>query len=119
MFNDRSFDVIIVSHVIEHLATPYLDLCLSELSRVGNYCLIYLPIAGWHFQLHIKMDIKNINLSFTFDIFNFFHKPDSITPRYCSGQHYWEIGMRGFKVTNLTKRFSKYFKVLSTYRNKD
>lgn len=119
MFAAGSFDVTIVSHVLEHLAVPYLDCCLSELTRVARYSLIYLPIAGRHFQLRLKMDLKGIDLSAVFDFFNYFHKPDGVTPRYCGGQHYWEIGMRGFRVRELTDRFSKYFNVLSHYRNKD
>jgi predicted SAM-dependent methyltransferase len=119
MFNDGSFDVVIVSHVLEHLAVPYLDRCLSELARVGRYCLIYLPVAGRHFQVRLKMDLKGIDLSFIFDLFNYFHRPDGVTSRYCAKQHYWEIGMRGFRVWDITRRLSKYFKVLSTYRNKD
>ena len=119
MFDDGSFDVVIASHVLEHLAVPYLDRCLSELARVGRYCLINLPVAGRHFQLRLKMDLKGIDLSFILDLFNYFHRPDGLTPRYCSGQHYWEIGLRGFRVGDMTRRLSKYFKVLSTYRNKD
>jgi len=119
MFDDGSFDVVIASHVLEHLAVPYLDRCLSELARVGRYSLIYLPVAGRHFQLRLKMDLKGIDLSFILDLFNYFHRPDGITPRYCSGQHYWEIGMRGFRVGDMTRRFSKYFKVLSAKRNID
>jgi hypothetical protein len=119
MFADSSFDVVIASHVLEHLAVPYLDSCLSELARVGRYCLIYLPVAGRHFQWRLKMDLKGIDFSFIFDLFNYFHRPDGITPRYCAGQHYWEVGRRGFQVRDITRRLSKYFKVLSSYRNKD
>jgi hypothetical protein len=119
MFEDISFDAVIASHVLEHLAVPYLDRCLSELARVGRYCLVYLPVAGRHFQLRLKMDMKGIDLPFILDLFNYFHRPDGITPRYCSGQHYWEIGMRGFRVGDMTRRFSKYFRVLFAYRNKD
>jgi hypothetical protein len=119
MFDDGSFDAVIVSHVLEHLAVPYLDRCLEELARVGRYCLIYLPVAGRHFQLRLKMDFKGIDWSCIFDLFNYFRKPDGITPCYCAGQHYWEIGMRGFRVGDITRRLSKYFKVLSAYRNKD
>ncbi|MFH1931813.1 MAG: methyltransferase domain-containing protein [Pseudomonadota bacterium] len=119
IYDDGSFDAIIVSHVLEHLAVPYLDRCLSELSRVGKYCLIYLPVAGRHFQLRLKMDLKGIDLSYIFDLFNFFHRPDGVTPRYCQGQHYWEIGMRGFRVADLVRRFEKHFEVIIHYRNCD
>ena len=119
MFDDGSFDVVIASHVLEHLAVPYLDRCLEELARVSRYSLIYLPVAGRHFQWRLKMDLKGIDLSCIFDLFNYFHRPDGITPRYCSGQHYWEIGMKGYRVKDMTRRLSKYFKVLSNYRNKD
>lgn len=119
MFHDGSFDVVIASHVLEHLAVPYLDLCLSELARVGKYCLIYLPVAGRHFQLRLKVDLKGIDLSFILDLFNYFHKPDGTTPRYCSGQHYWEIGMKGFRVGDLVHRFNKHFKFILYYRNRD
>ena len=119
MFENKSFDVIIVSHVLEHLAVPYLDLCLSELARVGKYSLVYLPLAGRHFQLRLKLDVKGIDVSCLFFLFNYFHRPDGITPRYCLKQHFWEVGFRGFRVKDLSKRMSKYFNVLSAYRNKD
>ena len=52
-FGDGSYDVNIASHVLEHLAVPYLDRCLSELARVDRYCLIYLPVTGRHFKLRL------------------------------------------------------------------
>jgi hypothetical protein len=119
MFHDGQFDAVIASHVLEHLAVPYLDLCLRELARVSKYSIIYLPVAGRHFQMRLLMDLKSIDLSFLLDLFNYFHRPDGITPRYCTNQHYWEIGMRGFRVRDMNRRLSQYFKVLSTYRNKD
>jgi hypothetical protein len=119
MFEDGSFDALIASHVLEHLPVPYLDRCLSELARVGRYCLLYLPVAGRHFQLRLKMDLKGFDLSFVLDLFNFFHRPDGITPRYCAGQHYWEMGMRGFRLRDIDRLLSRHFKVLSAYRNRD
>lgn len=119
MFGDRSFDVVIASHVLEHLPAPYLDRCLSEFARVGAYSIIYLPVAGRHFQWRIKLDLKGIDISFVFDLFNFLHKPDGVTARYCQGQHYWEMGMRGFTAGALRERLASQFNVISSYRNKD
>lgn len=119
MFKNNSFDVVIASHVLEHLAAPHLNDSLAELARIANYSIIYLPVAGRHLQFRFKMDSKGVDLSFIFDLFNYFHKPDGITPRYRAGQHYWEVGMRGFTTKQLTQRFSKYFNIISQYRNKD
>jgi hypothetical protein len=119
MFKDHCFDVIIASHVLEHLPVPYLDQCLSEFARVGTSAIVYLPVTGRHFQFRIKLDLKGIDLSFVFDLFNYFHKPDGVTARYCQGQHYWEMGMRGFTKRDLRERFEKNYSVVASYRNKD
>jgi len=119
MFADGEFDAVIASHVLEHLAVPYLDTALKEIARVGRYALIYLPVAGRHFDLRLVPGFKGIDLSLILDVFNYFHKPDGVTPRYCGTQHFWEIGMVGFHVKDVIKRISRYFDVISTYRNKD
>ena len=119
MFKDNQFDVVIASHVLEHLPVPYLDQCLSEFSRVSSHSIIYLPVSGRHFQGRLKLDLKGIDISFIFDLFNWFHKPDGVTARYCQGQHYWELGMRGFRVSDLERRFRESFEVMTSYRNQD
>ncbi len=119
MFRDNQFDVVIASHVLEHLPVPFLDQCLAEFSRVSAYSIIYPPVAGRHFQGRLKMDLKGIDLSFVFDLFNWFHEPDGVTARYCQGQHYWELGMRGFRKSDLERRFKKNFETMLSYRNAD
>jgi hypothetical protein len=119
MFADRQFDVVIASHVLEHLAEPYLDKALEEIARVGRFALIYLPVAGRHVQLRFIPGFKGVDLSFIVDIFNYLHRPDGVTPRYAQKQHFWEVGMRGFGLRTVTRRISQYFDVLKVYRNRD
>ena len=118
-FLDNQFDIVIASHVLEHLAEPYLNMAIAELARVARYALVYLPVAGRHGQLRFSLGAKDIKLALTWDIFNFFEKPDGNTPRYCAGQHYWELGMRGYRTRDVKARLNKHFEILSAYRNQD
>lgn len=118
-FSDAAFDAVIASHVLEHLAVAYLDEALREIARVGRYALVYLPVAGRHAQARIAPGFKNIEWSIVFDLFNYTDRPDGTTPRYCQGQHFWEIGRRGFSVRDVRRRLARDFEVLSDYRNPD
>jgi len=118
MFTDGEFDAVIVSHVLEHLAVPYLEQAFSEIARVGRHAIIYLPVAGRHGQCMFTLGIKDIGFSLVWDFYNFFSKPDGVTPAYCSNQHFWELGMRGFRVNDIKLRMSNYFEVLAAYRNR-
>lgn len=119
MFADKAFDVVIASHVLEHIAIPYLDTALDELARVATYTIVYLPVAGRHMQFRLIPALKAIDVSLHIDLYNWFHKPDGITPRYCGGQHFWEVGMRGFRVKDVERRLSRRFEILQSYRNHD
>jgi predicted SAM-dependent methyltransferase len=118
MFSDGEFDAVIASHVLEHLAVPYLDLSLSELARVARFALIYLPVSGRHLQVRLQGP-RSIDLSLIIDAFNPFAKPDGNRPDYMEGQHFWEVGLRGFRRRQLKQRMAKFFHVMSMYRNKD
>jgi hypothetical protein len=119
LFDDKLFDFVIVSHVLEHIPPHLLSLSLSEISRVSKYALIYLPTAGRFFQCRLIPGVRNLDFSFTFSIFNIFDKPDDEFPRYVSGQHYWEVGRPGFNRRKLRREFRNNFHILKEYRNKD
>jgi hypothetical protein len=119
MFRDGEFDAAIASHVLEHVPLRYLDRSLEELSRVAAHGLVYLPVAGRHFQARVQPGFKDLDLGVVLDLFNPLHRPDGNEARYCGRQHYWEVGMRGFRVRDLKTRFSQFFDVLHAYRNRD
>ena len=119
MFADGQFDCVIASHVLEHLPLPYLDPALAEIARVGRHAIIYLPMAGRHSILRVVPGFKGIDWTAIVDFFNFWERPDGVTAKYCGGQHFWEVGYRGFRVADLNARFAGRFDVLATYRNRD
>lgn len=119
MFKDGQFDAVIASHVLEHLAVPYLDSALGEIARVGRNAIIYLPVHGKHLQWRFMTGSRIIDLSLIIDLFNYFKKTNGLKPCYMENQHFWEIGIRGFRVKDMVKRFSNFFDIIRVYRNRD
>jgi Methyltransferase domain len=117
MFSSKQFDVVILSHVLEHLPIAYLDRALAEVARVGSFVLIYLPVAGRHTGLRFSLGFKDVELVSIMDVFNPLRRPDPHRPVFCSGQHYWEIGYPGFGKRALRRRLVQHFRLLSEYRN--
>jgi hypothetical protein len=119
MFGTGAFDAIIASHVLEHLSEPLLDTALGEMARVGRYSLIYLPVAGRYTGLRMQPGVLNLDWQFRFNLFNYLERPDGVTRKYCGGEHYWEIGRRGFRVRDVRVRLERFFTIVQAYRNVD
>lgn len=119
MFADGEFDIIIASHVLEHLALPYFNQALGEIARVSRHALIYLPVNGLHLQIKFIPGLFGWNWSWILDICKWFRKPSDSVAQFMEGQHYWEIGLRGCSVKAISKRMQDYFELRCVYRNHD
>ena len=61
-YEDQTFDVVIASHVLEHMAVPYLDAALAEMARVARFSVVYLPVAGRHAQFRLIPGVSRLRL---------------------------------------------------------
>jgi len=119
MFADQEFDTVLASHVLEHLPPAFLDTAIGELARVARFAIVYLPVAGRHVQFRFLPGFGSRDFSWILDVFHWFKKPDALNPRYMGGQHFWEVGVRGYRLRDVLARLQRHFDLLSVYRNRD
>ncbi len=97
-FNNNSFDIVCAFEVLEHLPFCDFDKALKELKRVVNKkILISLPYSSFTLWLgfkifpYIKAKQLEINI------------PHSFRKHKFNGEHYWELGKKGFSIKKIMK----------------
>ena len=115
-FKNRQFDLIIASHVLEHLSFSYFGAAISEIARVGKHALIYLPYAGRHMDFRYR-GVREFALRI--NIPPFWRATSLEKPLYASGQHFWEVGLKGFGRKHIERRIGEHFDIIETYQNPD
>jgi len=101
-FKDGEFDLVCVFEVLEHLPFDQFEKALKELSRVSKKdIIISLP----HFGPPIKFSLK---IPFLPEI-KFAWKIPWPRKHVFNGQHYWEIGKKGYSTGMIRKIFCKHF----------
>jgi len=101
-FPDGSFDIVCAFEVLEHLPFEKLPKALAEIARVAkNGAVITLPHFGPAFRFMLKLPfIPELKCAFKIPF-----------PRQHAwkGQHYWEIGKKGYSPATIRKAIKQHF----------
>jgi SAM-dependent methyltransferase len=109
-FHDDEFDVVICCQVLEHLGIGNFPNALVEIRRVtAKGAVISLPHAGriWPFDIYFPK-IGSIRFSLKLQMI-----PDK---HVFDGQHYWEIGKKGFSEKNIRYNILNIFGLKDDFR---
>lgn len=99
---DNSVDVAVAFEVLEHLPFEKFESALQELRRISRRAvLISLPHYGPSIRFSFKIPFMK-EWRFAWKIP---HHPFHVF----GGQHYWEIGKRGYEIVTVRAALKKYF----------
>ena len=111
---DESFDIILAAEILEHIRWEDVPTALREAYRASKgYALITLPHSGYTFAMIWKFPL----IVWKFWIWKL---PHFWKTHQFNGEHYWELGKKGFSTAVIRKEFEKAgFEILSARRHAD
>lgn len=107
-FPDKSFDLVCAFEVLEHIPFEQFDTALSEMARVASKTvLISVPHFGPAVKFLWKMPLlPEIRVAFKL--------PYARTHEF-NGQHYWEIGTKGYPTKRIREHMAAHFTIERDY----
>lgn len=91
---DASFDTVLAAEILEHIRFEDVPRALSELSRVArSQVVISIPHPGYVWRLSGK--VPGVRALEFFTKTPFFWKTHTF-----NGEHYWELGKKGYAVSS-------------------
>lgn len=105
---DNSFDAVCAFQVLEHINFSDFEKALQEMKRVSKkYVFISLPHFGPSFELQLKIPlIPRIKIS---------SKIPWPRKHFFGGQHYWEIGKKGYSPKKIRSIIESNFNIIDEY----
>lgn len=98
-FDDNSFDAVLAYEVLEHLPWTEVPTALKELHRVSKkYVLISVPYSCLAFELTVYFPFIKRLLNKPFIDLIFLRLPYFFRKMEFDGEHYWEMGKKGFSI---------------------
>ena len=107
-FAGKSYDVVCAFEVLEHLPFERFDKALSELARVAR---MYVAISVPHFGPMLSLSLKIPFLP----LLRFAVKIPFPRRHAFNGQHYWELGKRGYPVSLVRKRLAEHGRIVRDF----
>jgi len=112
-FEDKRFDVTLCAEVLEHLPFEDFPKALAEIRRVTRRGVVLsLPNWGWTFWLGLKLPMM--------PKLDLFWKLTGVMRHPSGGEHFWEIGKRGYPLRKVSGAIEAAgFRVRTTYLKSD
>ncbi len=109
---DNSFDVVLCCEVLEHIPFEQFQKAQKELARVSKkYIVLSLPHFSHPISLSFKLPgLKQINISI--------YIPHPKKHKF-NGEHYWEIGKKGYPCKKIKNILLKNFNIIKDFREKN
>lgn len=105
---DNSFDVVCAFQVLEHIPFDLFPVALKEMHRVAKkHVIISLPHYGPAVRFLLKIP--------GFHLVEFAYKVPFPRNHVWKGEHYWEIGKRGYPASRIRNVMREYFIVKKEY----
>ncbi len=115
-FEDNSYDLIMACQILEHLPWEDVDKALSELSRVtSKNVIISIPYSAVNFEAALKFPFVDKLIKKPF-LNLFFRIPHFFMGIKFNGEHYWEMGRKGYSARKIRKALKQHFKIKKEVR---
>lgn len=103
------FSCVMCCQVLEHINGKYFEDIIKRISRICTKTFI-LSLPSQYKKIEIRLKIRN------WEVKRRIMLTKSVLPKYLfNGEHWWELGTRGYELEKITHLVSKYFKLERTY----